>query len=475
MSSASSTADAAPAAAATPDAAPAAAAPKKKLPIVCLIIGMAGSGKTTFLQRLNAHVHQHKIRAYTINLDPAVTHMPYHPNIDIRDTVDYKAVMKQYNLGPNGGIMTSLNLFATRFDQVLKLLEARSDDLDYIFIDTPGQIEVFTWSASGSIITDSLAATFPTCVIYVADTPRTTSPITFMSSMSYACSIMYKIKLPFLLTFNKNDVVSHQFAIDWMQDVDTFIDALKSDTSYMSTLTRSMSMVLEEFYQAIECCGVSALTGSGVVEWFTKVDKSRDEYDTVYVPMIAAKKVARDALEEKRQQEAIARMTKDMKGSRGQSVVLEQGKKKTKQELQEDFLNRGLDELDKKRKEPVEYGFAGGRRGDGDEDGDDQVDDDDSGLEDDDRNRTAYDDDVAIEYRQDARGGSSGDAGAEADGASQGLAAAMATMTNLGGASSEANALADVVATGAYSSRQEEEDDRREYEAMVAKMKQEKQ
>lgn len=26
--------------------------------------------------------------------------------------------MKQYNLGPNGGILTSLNLFATRFDQV---------------------------------------------------------------------------------------------------------------------------------------------------------------------------------------------------------------------------------------------------------------------------------------------------------------------------------------------------------------------
>jgi len=25
--------------------------------------------------------------------------------------------MKQYSLGPNGGILTSLNLFATRFDQ----------------------------------------------------------------------------------------------------------------------------------------------------------------------------------------------------------------------------------------------------------------------------------------------------------------------------------------------------------------------
>lgn len=37
---------------------------------------------------------------------------------DIRDTVNYKEVMKQYSLGPNGGIVTSLNLFATRFDQV---------------------------------------------------------------------------------------------------------------------------------------------------------------------------------------------------------------------------------------------------------------------------------------------------------------------------------------------------------------------
>lgn len=37
---------------------------------------------------------------------------------DIRDTVNYKEVMKQFGLGPNGGIVTSLNLFATRFDQV---------------------------------------------------------------------------------------------------------------------------------------------------------------------------------------------------------------------------------------------------------------------------------------------------------------------------------------------------------------------
>lgn len=54
-----------------------------------------------------------------MNLDPAVTgELPFSASIDIRDTVNYKKVMSQYGLGPNGGIVTSLNLFATRFDQV---------------------------------------------------------------------------------------------------------------------------------------------------------------------------------------------------------------------------------------------------------------------------------------------------------------------------------------------------------------------
>jgi GTPase SAR1 family protein len=47
---------------------------------------------------------------------------------DIRDTVKYKEVMRQHNLGPNGAIMTSLNLFATRFDQVITLLDKRQAD-----------------------------------------------------------------------------------------------------------------------------------------------------------------------------------------------------------------------------------------------------------------------------------------------------------------------------------------------------------
>jgi len=63
--------------------------------------------------------------AYLINLDPAVHRTPFTANIDIKDTVDYKQVMKEYGLGPNGAIVTSLNLFSTRFDQVLKIVGDR--------------------------------------------------------------------------------------------------------------------------------------------------------------------------------------------------------------------------------------------------------------------------------------------------------------------------------------------------------------
>lgn len=46
-------------------------------------------------QRINAYLHERGEPPYVINLDPAVTHVPYTPNIDIRDTVNFKEVMKQ--------------------------------------------------------------------------------------------------------------------------------------------------------------------------------------------------------------------------------------------------------------------------------------------------------------------------------------------------------------------------------------------
>ena len=44
-----------------------------KLPICVLVIGMAGSGKTSLMQRINLEMIEKNKRAYYINLDPATS------------------------------------------------------------------------------------------------------------------------------------------------------------------------------------------------------------------------------------------------------------------------------------------------------------------------------------------------------------------------------------------------------------------
>jgi len=313
-----------------------------QVPVSIVCVGMAGSGKTTFMQRINSYLHSKKTPPYVLNLDPAVRSVPFEPNIDIRDSVKYKEVMKQYNLGPNGGILTSLNLFATKIDQVLNILEKRclpekaqaekqaaaqtpkQTPPKHIIIDTPGQIEVFVWSASGSILLSALASSFPTVLAYIVDTPRsTTSTSTFMSNMLYAISIMYKTRLPMILVFNKNDVKSEDEAVEWMRDFEAFQAALRREeeeeaetggggSGYMGSLLNSMSLVLEEFYNNLSVVGVSSMTGAGIGDFFEAVEEKRKEFDTEYKPELERRRAERDREQEERREKEVSRMMKDM-------------------------------------------------------------------------------------------------------------------------------------------------------------------
>jgi GPN-loop GTPase len=314
---------------------PASADARCTTPVV-LVVGMAGSGKTTLVNALACYLEDNDVPAlaraerasavdvvplarpeeggieaepatvvtdagdddgevegaYVVNLDPAVVELPYEPNVDIRDTVKYKDVMREYGLGPNGAIITSLNLFATRFDQVLALVERRAPTSRAIVIDTPGQIETFTWSASGAIIMEALSMSLPTVVLFVVDTPRSQNAMTFVSNMLYACSIMYKTRLPMVIVFNKVDVAPSTFAEAWMRDFDAFDEALKEE-NFAGTLARSMAQALEEFYSVMRCASVSAATEHGMGDLMVAISAAAVEYESDYRPAIECKHAAR--------------------------------------------------------------------------------------------------------------------------------------------------------------------------------------
>lgn len=79
-----------------------------------------------------------------------------------------------------------------------------------------------------------------------------------------------------------------------MQDFEAFHAALEDDSSYASSLSRSLSLVLDEFYANLRSVGVSAVTGQGMDGFLAAVEACRGDYEKYYKPELDAKQKVLD-------------------------------------------------------------------------------------------------------------------------------------------------------------------------------------
>lgn len=81
-----------------------------------------------------------------VNLDPANDHASYDCAIDVRDFIKLEDIMKEDDLGPNGGVLYALE----ELEHNMEWLEQRLSELgeDYVIFDCPGQVELYTHHSS---------------------------------------------------------------------------------------------------------------------------------------------------------------------------------------------------------------------------------------------------------------------------------------------------------------------------------------
>jgi len=174
-----------------------------------LVMGPAGSGKSTYCSALVAHAQDCKRTINVVNLDPAAEVFNYQPMADIRDLIQLDDVMEDEELkfGPNGGLVFAMEFLLTNPEWLEEALGEGEDD--YILFDCPGQIELYTHMTVMRQLADLLqAANFRICAIFVLDSHFMVDGAKFISGAMAALSAMVNLELPHVNVLSKVDLLS---------------------------------------------------------------------------------------------------------------------------------------------------------------------------------------------------------------------------------------------------------------------------
>ncbi len=85
-------------------------------------------------------------------------------------------------------------------------------------------------------------------------------------------------------------------------------------------MTRSLSLVLDEFYNHLHKVGVSAATGEGVDEFWSVVRKAASEYEDGYLVDLRCRIEEQNAKEIAKRRVSARRLVRDLEEDRASAV-----------------------------------------------------------------------------------------------------------------------------------------------------------
>lgn len=182
---------------------------------VVFFIGTAGSGKSLLTSAFNEWLILNKQEVITVNLDPGVLKLPYTPDIDIRDYINIETLMEQYELGPNGALIMAADLIAEETPRLGQEIETFKPDI--VLIDTPGQMELFAFRASGPYIANELTKESK-ALIYLFDSVFCSDPLNYVSNLFLSAAVYNRFFLPQVHVLSKSDLLPPEDMnriVDW--------------------------------------------------------------------------------------------------------------------------------------------------------------------------------------------------------------------------------------------------------------------
>jgi GPN-loop GTPase len=249
---------------------------------IIYVTGTAGSGKSLLTSSLVSWYREKSQDAIAVNLDPGVLSLPYDPDVDIRNSIDFQQIMVDYSLGPNGALIFANDLIASKLATIQEEME--STNADFAIVDTPGQIELFAFRDSGPYIAKGLQAESK-ALLFLMDAVVASTPASFLSLLLLSISVQLRMEMPQLNVLSKVDLAkeSAREIVKWSRDPLAFEDALSKvrsgdDYTFYTELFRGLrrSSLSSGVYP------VSSYTRDGfiaLVGEFSRMFRGGEEYE----------------------------------------------------------------------------------------------------------------------------------------------------------------------------------------------------